>query len=123
MIDYSIYAGKSYLRRHESSGTASVAAPSVYVPAEVLYRTAHEVTHGLGYIPQVRVYYEADASDGKIYPAGGRRLSGEYPGLPSNSVYCLWELTTTTLTIYLESATTKTGSRDVYYVIYEDAAS
>lgn len=110
---------KNYLKRHPISGSASIAAPSTLI-AFSYYRTAYTVTHNLGYVPKIRVYYENSASDGKVYPSGGRRLSGAYPGLAANSIYCLWEATSTTLTIYLESATTKTGVRTVYWIIYWD---
>lgn len=120
MTDISLYGAKNILKESSLSGSASVAAPSTFIPAEALYRSSVTITHNLGYIPLVRIHFEADASDGKVYPAGGRRLAATYPGLPANSVYCLWELSTTTLTIFLESATTKTGTRTVYYDIYKD---
>lgn len=112
---------KNYLKRHPLSGSASVSAPSTSISG-LYYRTTYTITHNLGYVPRIRVYYENSASDGKIYPAGGRRNGGTYVGLPFNSIYCLWEATSTTLTIYLESATTKTGVRNVYWVIYQDVA-
>lgn len=114
----SYVSDKNVLKRHSSSGSTSMSAPSTNVT--YAFQSSTTVNHNLGYIPQVRVYFENSASDGKVYPAGGRRVANSYDGLASNSIYCLWELTTTTLTIYLESGTTKTGNRTVYYVIYED---
>ena len=119
MTDISLYGEKNNLKKSSTSGSVSVAAPSV-LSAYFMYSSSTSVVHGLGYIPKVRVYYENDASDGKLYPSGGRRNGGTYLGLAFNSIICLWELTTTTLTIYLESNTSKTGNRMVYYDIYKD---
>lgn len=113
---------KNYLKRHPSSGSTSMPAPSTLI-AGYLYRSSITIPHNLGYIPKVRVYFENSVSDGKVYPAGGRRLAGTYPGLPFTGMYCLWEVTTTDLTIYLESSTAagpQTGNRTVYWVIYWD---
>lgn len=111
---------KNYLKRHPSSGSTSLAAPSTLI-GFTYYRSSITIPHNLGYVPRVRVYYENSASDGKVYPAGGRRIGGTYLGLAFNSIYCLWEATSTDLTIYLESAASKTGSRTVYWVIYWDS--
>jgi len=119
MNDLFLTSNKNYLKRHSSTGQAGVAAPSV-ASGYGNFVTAYPVVHGLGFVPEVRVYFENSASDGKVYPAGGRRLTGDYPGLPINSIFCLYEVTTTTLTIYLESNTSKTGVRNIYWVIYAD---
>lgn len=115
----SLFGEKNTLKRNSNTGTANIAAPSV-LSAWGNYVTTYSVNHSLGYVPEVRVFFANSASDGKIYPAGGRRLSGLYPGLAANSIFCLWEVSTTALTIYLESATSKTGNRDIWWVIYED---
>lgn len=112
---------KNYLKRHPISGSASISAPSTLVGG-LFYRTSYVVAHNLDYVPKVRVYFKNSASDGKVYPAGGSRLSGLYPGLAYNSLYCLYEATSTNLTIYLESPATQTGSRTIYWVIYMDNA-
>lgn len=119
MSGFSIYQAKNYMRRHSSTGSATVAAPATLVGG--LYRTTYTVTHSLGYVPQVRVYFENSASDGKIYPAAGSRVSTVYPGLTLADCYCLWEVTSTTLTIYLEAFSSKVGNRVIYWVVYEDA--
>lgn len=111
---------KNYLKRHPLSGSTSLAAPSTLVGG-TYYRSSITIPHNLGYVPRVRVYYENSASDGKVYPAGGRRNGGTYLGLAFNSIYCLWEVTSTNLTIYLESAISQTGSRTIYWVIYWDS--
>lgn len=118
----SLIGDKNYLKRNSSSGTALIAAPATAAPwvGATAFYTPYTVTHNLGIIPKVRVYFENSATDTKLYPAGGRRLSGLYPGLPGNSIICLWEVTITTLTITLESNTAKTGNRNIYWVIYED---
>lgn len=119
MTEISLYGVKNVLKKDDSSGSQSVAAPSS-LSAWGNYVTTTVVAHNLGYIPLVRVYFESSATDGKVYPAGGRRLAGTYLGLPANSVFCLFEVSTTNVTIYLESFTTKTGSRTIYYNIYKD---
>ena len=111
---------KNYLKRQPITGTAAVAAPAT-LAAWGNYITSYTLTHNLGYTPMVRVYYEPDASNGKIYPATGRRLAGLGPGLSYGDVICPWEVTATTLTIYLESVSSKTGTRDVYWVLYLDS--
>ena len=116
----SYLSDKNVLKRHSSSGSQSVVAPSTGTGLGDFTTAVAPITHGLGYIPQVRVYFESSATDNKIYPAGGNRNGGTYLGLGANSVYCTFTLTTTTLNISLFSNTTKTGVRNVYYVIYED---
>lgn len=122
MTDISLFGVKNNLKRDTSSGSASIAAPAT-VSAWVNLITTYTVTHNLGVIPKVRVYFEQSATDGKIYPAGGRRFTGHYSGiaLDVNAIECLWEVTTTTLTIYLESIVAKTGNRNIYWVIYKDS--
>lgn len=115
----SYLSDKNVLKRHSSSGSQSVAAPATLTGLGD-YTTSITVSHNLGYLPQVRVYYENSATDNKIYPAGGNRNGGTYLGLAVNSIYCTYTLTTTALTISLFSNTSKTGVRNVYYVIYED---
>jgi hypothetical protein len=118
-MSFSYLSDKNVLKRHSSSGSQNMAAPAA-LTALSDYTSSTTVTHSLGYIPQVRVYFESSATDGKIYPAGGNRNGGTYPGLPANSVYCTFTVTTTTLVLSLFSNTSKTGTRKVYYVIYED---
>lgn len=122
MTDLSLFGVKNTLKKDSSSGSSSVAAPATATPwvGGTDFYTPTTISHNLGYIPQVRVYYENSDSDGKVYPAGGRRNGGTYPGLPFNSIICLFDLSTTALTIYLESNTAKTGSRTIYYDIYKD---
>lgn len=112
---------KNYLKRHPSSGSANVDAPTS-TAAWSNYVSTYTVTHNLGYVPMVRVYYEPNA-DGKVYPATGRRLAASGPGINYNDIICLWEVSSTTLTIYLESASSETGTRPVYWVIYFDSES
>lgn len=119
---------KNYLKRDTITGTTSIAAPSSvasYGSGLIKART-HTVTHNLGYIPQVRVYFENSATDGKLYPAGGNRLGVDYVGLDpfgAGDLWCLFEVSTTTLTIYLEcdSFFSPTGNRNIYWVIYKDS--
>jgi len=117
-----LFGEKNTLKRSTTTGTANIAAPATATPwvGGTDFYTSYTVNHNLGYLPEVRVFFANDASDGKIYPAGGRRLTGFYPGLAANSIICLWEVTTTTLTITLESNTSKTGNRDIWWVIYLD---
>lgn len=112
---------KNYLKRSPLSGSTSISAPSGSLVYGYVYQSTFVIPHNLGYIPMVRVYYEPDASNGRVYPATGRRLAGLGPGLSYGSVMCLWECDENNLTIYLESATTKTGSRNIYWVIYLDS--
>lgn len=120
MTKLALIGDKNYLKRDSISGSALVAAPSL-ASGWGTFASSRPVVHGFGFIPRLRVYFENSATDGKVYPAGGRRLTGGYPGLPPNSIFCTWEVDETTLTIYLESGTAKTGSRTVYWVIYKDA--
>jgi len=115
----SYLSDKNVLKRHSSSNSAAISAPATASGLGDFY-TNLTITHGLGYVPQVRVSFESSASDNKIYPAGGNRNGGTYWGLLINSVYCTFTVTATTLLISLFSNTTKTGTRNVYYVIYED---
>lgn len=119
MTQLAIYGAKNVLKKDNISGSVSMAAPTA-LSAWFMRSNSTVIAHNLGYIPQVRVYYENSDSDGRVYPAGGRRNGGTYLGLPPNSIICLWELTTSNLTIYLESNTVKTGNRTVYYDIYKD---
>lgn len=111
---------KNYLKRHPSSGSASITAPST-LRSWGNYTTTFTVSHNLGYVPQVRVFYENSASDNKVYPAGGTRLAASYPGIAGSPIFCLWDVDSTTLTIILESGTTKTGVRNIYWVVYWDS--
>lgn len=118
-IEQSFTSKKNYLKRHTSSGQASVTGPGV-LAAWFNYYSTYTVAHNLGYVPMVRVYYEP-YKDGKIYPATGRRLSGLGPGLAYGDTICLWEADTANLTIYLERALAPdTGAYPVYWVIYLD---
>jgi hypothetical protein len=118
-MSLTLIGSKNYLKRDPSSGKTSISAPTT-LGGYGLYVNSYTVSHNLGYIPRVRVYYENSASDGKLYPAGGSRSSGTYTGLPANSIICLWELDTTNLTIYLESKVAQVGSRNIYWIIYQD---
>jgi hypothetical protein len=111
---------KNLLKRDSSTGSTTLSAPSS-VGSWGTKVVSHTVNHNLGYIPMVRVYY-TPRTDGQIYPATGDRVGGTGLGLSSPEVFCLWELSTTTLTIYLEcnSFDSPTGTRDVYWVIYKD---
>lgn len=116
-------SNKNYLKRDTSTGYTDMAAPTVLAYSGYIYSSSYTVNHNLGYIPQVRVYFENSASDGKVYPAGGRRLAYSYTGLNplGADCLCLFEVSTTSLTIYLESNLIKTGTRRVYWVIYRDS--
>mgnify|MGYP003543912598 CR=1 FL=1 len=119
---------KNYLKRDSATGSTVVSAPSSvagYGGGFIKART-HTVSHGLGYIPQVRVYFENSDTDGRLYPAGGRRLGVDYVGLDpfgGGDLWCLYEVSDTTLTIYLEcdSFFSPTGTRRLYWVIYKDS--
>lgn len=115
-------SNKNYLKRDTSTGNALMNAPTTLAYSGYIYSSSYTVNHNLGYIPQVRVYFENSATDGKVFPAGGSRLAYSYIGLNpfSTDLLCLFEVTTTTLTIYLESNAIKTGTRRVYWVIYKD---
>lgn len=114
----SLLGRKNVLKRSSVSGTTLAPAPSVLVGSN--YVSSFVITHNLGYIPMVRLYFEQSETDGIVYPAGGNRLTATYIGLAGSPILCLYELTETTLTVYLESFSAKTGSRNVYHVIYKD---
>ncbi len=110
---------KNYLKRHPVSGSTSIPAPATFA-TWANYVSTFTVNHNLGYVPQVRVYYEP-YSDGKVYPAIGDRLTGTGPGINYNDIICLWEVDSTNLTIYLESASSETGTVPIYWVVYLDS--
>lgn len=118
-MSFAFYSGKNYMRRHSSTGSQAVAAPSNSESHG--FTTDITVNHGLGYVPVVRVYFDS-ANNGRLYPAGGNPNGGTYWGLSSNSVYCLFTVDTNNLYIQLVSNTSKVGTRDVYYVVYENEA-
>ena len=119
MSDLYFTSAKNYLKRASSSGSANVAAPVAPLNAWFNYVSTYTVPHGLSYIPEVRVYFDP-AADGKVYPACGNRFTQYGDGLNVGDVICTWEIDATNLTIYLESASVKTGTRPVYWVIYLD---
>lgn len=110
---------KNYMKRF-MSGTEVIAAPSVVQPW-FNYMNSTTIVHGLGYIPVVRIYYEP-FNDGRIFPASGSRVSASGIGIPFNDIVCLFEVTDNVVTVYLESASSETGTRPIYYVIYLDKA-
>lgn len=121
-------SNKNYLKRDTITGSTTVNAPSSVASYGfgAIKATTHTVDHNLGYIPQVRVYFENSATDGKLYPAGGRRLGVDYVGLDpfaAGDLWCLYEVSSTGLTIYLEcdSFFSPTGTRKLYWVIYKDS--
>lgn len=118
MTDATLNGEKNLLKRSTVSSSQDVAAPSV-VGAWFNYVSTVTIPHNLGYVPQVRVFFESDAG-GKIFPACGRRLAALATGISYGNVICVYEVDETNLTIYLESASAKTGSRKVYYIIYLD---
>lgn len=115
-------SSKNYLKRHPSSGSTSMAAPTVLNGATSLYENILTIKHNLGYVPMVRVYYEP-FTNGRVYPATGSRVSTAGTGLNLGDIICLWEVSETDLTITLASdgfSAVNTGSRNVYWVIYWD---
>lgn len=115
-------SNKNYLKRHPSSGQATVAAPSTLNGATFYYEKILTIPHNLGYVPMVRVYYEP-FTDGAVWPSTGSRVSGSGTGLSPGDIMCFWEVDENNLTISLESDSVypvKTGSREVYWVIYWD---
>ncbi len=116
----SLLGRKNVLKRSSVSASISMAAPSALVGSNRVSSTV--ITHNLGYIPMVRIYFEQSETDGIVYPAGGNRLLTSYIGLGGTPIICLYEVDETTLTIYLETDgfSPKTGSRNVHYIIYKD---
>lgn len=113
---------KNYLKRHPSSGQVAVDAPSAVNGATFLREKMITIAHNLGYVPMVRVYYEP-FTDGAIWPATGSRVSGAGTGLSPGDIMCFWEIDENNLTISLESDSVyaaKTGTRNVYWIIYWD---
>ena len=107
---------KQYLKRSSFCDSVDMAAPSVVAPW-FNYVSTLPIPHNLGYVPDVRVGYEPN-NDGVVYPATGRRLSGTGLGLSPGDIICLWEVTETELTIYLESTASHAGTIPVHYIIY-----
>lgn len=110
---------KNLLKRDTSSGTATIDAPAT-ASGYGTFVTSYTVNHNLGYIPLVRAYYEP-VDNGEIYPVSGYRIGGTNIGIAVNGVIAFMEISTTQLTIRLESNTSKTGTREIYWVIYKDS--
>ena len=114
------YSGVNYMKRSTYIGSTTLTLPAY--GGSVTYT----ITHNLGYIPQYTVQAEIDES-GTVWNGGkvseytdqfllsGLAVDETYPQLMS------WT-TTTTLTIRIENFTSPvaTGTRTVYWVIYED---
>jgi len=115
---FSFTTNKNYLKRDSNTGTHLLAAPSTLVGT--IYRSDYTITHDLGYIPVVRVYFESDANS-DIFPACGSTVGGSAVGISYGKTLCTYELTTTTLRVILHAANTQTGSRNIYWVIYKDS--
>ncbi len=125
MSQINFWSGKNYMKRDSSSGTLSVAAPSVSAYGGLNFLTTTTITHNLGAIPFFRVYYEP-FKDSVIWPPLGDRGSAraENPNnLAHYGPYLVAWADTTTLTLelgYLSNALT--GTYPLYYVIYKDYA-
>jgi hypothetical protein len=115
------WSGKNYMKRDVSSGTASLNAPAT--PMSSNYITVYTITHNLGFIPFVRLYYQP-FKDGAIYNAQGSRINSrvrKIDGTANYGPYCLGTVTSTTLRIELGYYTNAlTGTYPVYWVIYKD---
>lgn len=68
MGNFQFITNKNYMKRHDSSGSANLAGPSVSKYFGNLYITQYVVNHNLGYVPLFRVYYEP-YSNGRIMEA------------------------------------------------------
>lgn len=110
---------KNYLKRSPATGSTTITGPDT-LTAWLNYESSHTVNHNLGYIPQVRVYYDP-YNDGKVFYGTGDRTSLFEPY--ANNMSCSWLVTTTSLTIYLDATTNMGGTVPIYWVIYLDNAS
>jgi hypothetical protein len=116
-------SSRNYMKRDTSSGSTSLASPTVSAYSGYLYVTNFTVTHNLGFIPVFRVYYEP-FGDGVIWSAMGTRLSQQVPNPLNGSQFgpgLIAYPTTTTIQIQLFFKTNAlTGTFPVYFVIYKD---
>lgn len=110
--DLQFYTGFNYLKRFMyGSQTVTVPGSFGYVPGNV-------ITHSLGYLPAVRMFFSVN---GKIFPfTGNGSVGGTILDTYKNGVFGNYKIDTSTVTYALNN--TSAGSIDVtvYYIIYLD---
>lgn len=116
MTNLSFDSRLNYLKRDTSTGNQTISGPNT-LNAWLNYQSTKTVAHNLGYVPQVRVYYDP-YNNGKLFKATGNRLSGG--SSYNNSMICVYEVNATNLIISLESFFNLGGSVPIYWVIYLD---
>lgn len=111
------------MKRHSSSGTTSLAAPSTSAYSGSLYVTNLTVAHNLGYKPVFRYYYEP-FRDGIIWPPLASRINtsttSPLDGVTLGPGITGWVDSTNLYLQLFYFDTSLTGTYPVYYVIYED---
>lgn len=112
-------ADKNYLKRSPVSGSTTMNAPNV-ATAWSTFETSTVITHNLNSIPLVRVFYEPYADGNVFFRSGQRGLGGAETY--TNGIACFYQLSTTTLTIFLGSDVSKVGTIPIYWVIYLENA-
>lgn len=105
---------KNYLKRSPLSGHTTITGPNV-ATGWATFESSQTITHGLGYVPLVRVYYDP-FNNGKLFTPVGDRLVGGQPY--SNNIGCIVRVNTTNLIIYLSASSSVGGSVPIYWVIY-----
>lgn len=110
----------NYLKRSSFCGNATLTLPAVGGSVSTT------VTHSLGYVPMFEVVAEID--DANTIWTGGKvsTLTDQafLSGLGTDPTYVdlrCWSTTTTlTITLLNNTSPTATGTRKVYWIIYED---
>jgi hypothetical protein len=105
---------KNYLKRSPVTGTTTITGPTL-LTAWFTYENNVTITHSLGYIPLVRVYY-SPYNDGRVFSAAGDRTNLFEPY--ANNISCSYLVSSTSLTIYLSSPVSNGTSVPLYWVIY-----
>lgn len=68
MGDFQFITTRNYMKKDPSSGTGTMAGPSVSQYFGNYYTTTRVIAHNLGYVPLFRVYYEP-YRDGRVMEA------------------------------------------------------
>lgn len=68
MGNFQFISTRNYMKKHSSSGTSSMAGPSVDFWFGSGFKSTLTIPHNLGYVPLFRVYYEP-YRDGRVMEA------------------------------------------------------
>lgn len=114
------------MKRHSSSGADTMNGPNVSRFFGSYYTRDYEVTHGLGYVPLYRAYYEPYVDD-KIFEAFQdtqyyfSNPINTYGGNEDAPTMLVWADTQKLyLRLYFTTSNLSTVAFPIYWVIYQD---